>query len=230
MIPSRWNVKKILLALAGALFVVFLIFIVREKISSREAFAASVSSRSVGSGAQSKGLATPPEPVKKDDILVVLKSEARLVGQVDENPERTKEHLSEIAAGLSHQDLAVLSGVALDRIVDADERFLAAYLMAENRTADPYAALTRVATAPIDRGLNERIRDFEIQVRAQAVEGLGKLRNDTRAEWALKGVAAKSREAFLRDRAQRSLYEWRTGNPVEEQDQQALEKLVGGAG
>lgn len=221
MIPSRWNAKKLLLlGIAGALLLAAFSFLFSDGPSGgRRLVMDSLTSIA-------RGLVPTGQEKEERDIAVFLRSEAARVGQVDENPERTKEQLRDLAASLSPQDITILTEKALDPGVDGDERFLAAYLIAEKRNGDPYAALKRMAMAPIAHGLGERVRDMEMQVRAQAIEGLGRLRNDTRAERALKEVAVRSEEAFLRDRAQRSLHEWRTGKPVEEQDREALEKLL----
>ena len=160
------------------------------------------------------------------DLVEVLHEEAQRVGKIDESPAESKKRLEALAASLTKAEVKWLSTRALDTNIDADERFLAAYLIAERRSNDAFMALKQIAAAPTDNKLSERMKDMEFQVRAQAIEGLGKLRNDVRAEKALKDVAMHSQEAFLRDRAQRSLYEWRTGKTVEEQDEEAMEKLL----
>jgi len=158
----------------------------------------------------------------------ILKEEKNLLGRVDPDPKASFLRLKTIAENLETADLNLLKIKALDESINGDERFLSIYLLAYNGKDISLDSLQNIALSlvPAPESQNQGLRDLEIQIRAQAIEGLSRFYGNERAKAILEKAAEMQNEAFLRDRANRALYSWRTQNSIENQDKTALEKLL----
>ena len=163
-------------------------------------------------------------PVKR--VEAFYEKESRRVGEIDQGPELTARRLSAMAGELKPAELSWLKSAALDRKRGGDGRFFAAYLLALAPGPATASALKDVALAPLPNVKNQGLLELERQVRAQATEGLGHARGVPEAQEALLDVVEYQNDEFVRDRAHRALYEWRTGKKLEDQDKEALQKVM----
>lgn len=153
-------------------------------------------------------------------------AESRRVGEIDENPDLTAQRLAAMAAELNPGEIDWLKNAALDPKRPGDGRFFAAYLLAQTPGPSAIGALTDIATSPLPNLKNRGLQELERQVRAQAGEGLAHKRGEPKAQDGLLDMAEKQSDPFLQDRAHRGLYEWNTGKRIEEQDEEALKKVM----
>jgi hypothetical protein len=163
-------------------------------------------------------------PVQR--VEAFYEKESRRVGEIDQDPELTARRLAAMAAELKPAELSWLKSAALDRKRGGDGRFFAAYLLALAPGPATAGALKEVALAPMPNLKNQGLLELERQVRAQATEGLGHARGVPEAQEALLDVVEYQSDEFVRDRAHRALYEWRTGRKLEDQDKEALRKVT----
>ena len=174
------------------------------------------------------GITTSSPPATKksvERIKKVYQEESQRIGQVDSNPALTEKRLSDVASGLSQEECVYLRDQALDERAQADGRFFATYLLALSAKPEAFGSLRDIALAEIPASKNQGVIELERQIRAQAIEGLSRMRDNLSARDALLDRIEKSDE-FLRDRAHRGLYAWQTGKPIEEQDKEALDKVL----
>jgi hypothetical protein len=153
-------------------------------------------------------------------------SESKRIGAVDPNPKLTQARLELVAAELSPEEVKWLAGTALNAKENGDGRFFATYLLALGRSAEGTAALRQIALTEIPKRKNQGLEELERQIRAQATEGLGHSCDVAGARDALLDIVEMQLDEFIRDRAHRALYQCRTGQPVEAQDKEALDKLL----
>lgn len=104
-------------------------------------------------------------------LITWLKSEASLIGRPDPRPQDTLFRLQDKARELTALELTTLKRVAMNRYVDADERFLAVYMLGlaggEGLDLLRELSLARVPGLP-----NDRQHSDEIILRTQAIETL----------------------------------------------------------
>ena len=162
----------------------------------------------------------------KDGFLKQFRVEAEKIGRVQADPVATEQKLVELARTIPTEQLIFLQGLALSDTASGDERFLAAYLLAKRETEDAIPFLRAVALSPVKEQKNIGLVELDRQIRAQSIEGLGKQRKAPSARDAILDVVQGQADEFLRDRGHRALYEWQTGKPIEEQDKDALSKLL----
>jgi len=153
-------------------------------------------------------------------------AESRRVGAIDQDPDLTARRLAAMAAELNPAEVEWLKNAALDLKQPGDGRFFAAYLLAQAPSPATVSALKDIALSPLPVRQNLGLVELEKQVRAQATEGLGHARGLPEAQDSLLDVVEYQKDEFLRDRAHRALYEWRTGKRLEEQDEAALRKVM----
>lgn len=153
--------------------------------------------------------------------------EVNRIGQTTDNPEMAEARLQKFAELLSREELRGLRLHALSADTEADARFLSTYLLANSGNAAAIPELLKIATSPMPKpSPNSAQNSFELALRAQAVEGLGKSADKAAARAAARQVANRSGETFLVDRAQRVLHQLQGGKSVESQDREALEALL----
>jgi hypothetical protein len=179
-------------------------------------------------------IAIPPEveafkkapPVTR--VQDFYESESKRIGAMDPDPKLTQARLELVAAELSPEEVKWLAGTALNAKENGDGRFFATYLLALGRSAEGTSALRQIALTEIPKSKNKGLEELERQIRAQATEGLGHSCDVAGARDALLDIVEMQLDEFIRDRAHRALYQCRTGKPVEEQDKEALDKLLYG--
>lgn len=166
------------------------------------------------------------KPVER--IEAFYREESRRVGAVDPDPAGTEQRLKAVAEELNPQEVSWLQQASLDRKREGDGRFFATFLLALNAQGPALGALREIALNPVPASKNQGVVELERQIRALASEGLGRARGVREAQDALLDVVEKQEDEFLRDRAHRALYAWETGKSVEEQDREALGKVLYG--
>jgi hypothetical protein len=179
-------------------------------------------------------LAKPPTPevqkfraaVKVERVKEFYKAESARVGQVDPDPKLTEERLRNVAAELSAEEINWLKIQALSAKEAADARFFAAYLLALSNKDDALPALKEIASTPLPLGKDQGEIDLGRQIRAQTIEGISKFAHKSEARDALLDIEQAQKDEFLRDRAHRGLYALATGKSVEDQDKEAMGKLL----
>jgi len=154
------------------------------------------------------------------------KKESARVGSVDPNPKLTEQRLAAVASALSLEELDWLRDQALARNKEGDARFFSAYLIALAPGEVAVPALRSLALSPVPKDKNTAFVELERQIRGQAVEGLSRAKGNPAARDALLDVISQQEDEFLRDRAHRGIHSWTTGKPIEQQDQEALGKLL----
>lgn len=154
------------------------------------------------------------------------KKESARIGAVDPNPRFTEQRLVAVASVLSLEEVSWLREQALARNQEGDARFFSAYLIALAPLEVAVPALRSLALSPVPKDKNNAITELERQIRGQAVEGLSRARGNAAARDALLDVISQQEDEFLRDRAHRGMHSWATGKPIEQQDQDALGKLL----
>jgi hypothetical protein len=153
--------------------------------------------------------------------------ESQRIGAVDPDPELTRKNLEQVAGELNPEEIRWLLGMAADQAAEGDGRFFAAYLLALSPLPGAVEALGELALSPVPGLKNSRLVELERQLRAQAVEGMGRsCASVVEARDYLLDVVEQQSDEFLRDRAHRALYHCRTGKSVESQDKAALEELL----
>lgn len=162
-------------------------------------------------------------------IEELYRKESARIGAIDPDPQLTEQRLAAVVAELDSDEIVWLKDRALSPDTEGDARFFAAYLLALSSVAGGEPSLTalrEIALAPVPRHKNQSLVELERQIRAQAVEGLSRARGQPAARDALLDVVAQQPDEFLRDRAHRGIHAWQTGKPVEEQDREALGKIL----
>lgn len=165
----------------------------------------------------------------------------------DITPEDLENEIQDISMDLSISDLTQLKELALDFQKEQDQRFMAAYMVAHGLdSVETTRLLQDILTAPIPEmkgpaSKQKQPIDFELALRAFAAESLSQKptqdygrsggnseKRDGRMGGlsALQGALNKITHPFLLDRAQRSIYAIQHAEPVEHQDQKALEQLL----
>jgi hypothetical protein len=155
-------------------------------------------------------------------IQAFYELESKRIGAVDPNPGETKNRLEVMARDLTPGEILWLEAEAVNPKVSGDGRFFATYLLALSLKPEAMAALGNLAISPVPDSKNKGRVELERQIRAQAIEGLGR----AKARDPLLDVVEKQSDEFLRDRAHRALHEVSGGKTVEEQDREGLTKLL----
>lgn len=159
---------------------------------------------------------TPPEVLQ----------EAINVGQVDPNPEATENRLDEISRGLDSTELNDLVEVAKSPSGPGDLRSVAVDLLARYPGEEVLVPLEEIIFTKNPEARDARLKDFELALRARAIEGLQNHPSD-KATWALGRVAETVDEPFLMDRGRRAfLYRQGKVPALEDQDRDAQERLL----
>jgi hypothetical protein len=191
-----------------------------------------------GKGApQAPAPAAPAKPVSREvekfraqppleRVKEFYQAESARIGAVDPDPKLTEERIRAVAAELKPEEVLWLEARAVDTKEAADARFFAAYMLALSQEEVAVPAMKAIALTPIRPGKHEGAVELERQIRAQATEGLSKVADKALARDALLEVEQGTNDEFIRDRAHRSLYAVETGKSVEDQDKEAMSKLL----
>lgn len=163
------------------------------------------------------------EPLPR--IVQYVKIAARKVGQLDENPQKTASDLAKMANQLTPLDLKGLRKLILNKQEPVDERFFAAYLVAQSNKERTIELIRDVALTKYEKMTDIRTRNDEQIIRAQLIEGLPKFGEKSGAT--LLEIINNTDDVFLRDRANRALIKARhpDAKSLQQQDAEALQKL-----
>jgi hypothetical protein len=168
-----------------------------------------------------------PKPVSMDRVRSFYVNESKRIGAIDSNPALTEARLKEFSVSLSQEEMRWLIGEASDPEKNGDGRFFAVYLLGLSKNDFAMRALTELAVSPIPVQKNKGVEELERQLRAQATEALARACQENKTlKDGLLDIIEKQGDEFLRDRAHRALYQCQTGKSIEEQDKEALEKLL----
>lgn len=129
------------------------------------------------------------------------------------------------AEKLSESEIQQLAYDAVNTQINQDQRFKSVYLLAHNGHAS--LVLKEIVKTPIPENINERERDFEHILRAQAVEGIENGFEKNVSRQALHDLMQTTDNAFLLDRLNRAKNSLDgVSDSSEVQDNKELEKII----
>lgn len=188
--------------------------------------AAEPSSGLDSSPAESQAKSEVPD-LKAKPLPERIRIESEGLGRVDTNPKSTENRLREWAGSLKREELSQLKGMVFDTQRNGDERALAVYLLGLAPGVEAMKELSEIAQSPIPESPNYRTQEFEMILRAQAVEGLIRPNEFEAARRELAAINGKTSNPFVLDRSQRGLQNLLGhGASLKEQDLEAESKLL----
>lgn len=144
---------------------------------------------------------------------------------VSTTPDHDLVEIKTRAAKLTSDDIQMLAQDAVNPQTHQDLRFKSVYLLAHNGHIPEI--LKQIVTAPMPENLNDRDRDFEHIVRAQAIEGIENSEERTFSKQIIGELIQKTDNAFLLDRLNRAKSSLDgTDGSSEVQDNRELEKII----
>lgn len=151
---------------------------------------------------QLKETLTKVRSTAADDILMWLKHKASQIGQTDPNPVATQARLRERALKFSRGDLILLKDRALREGGNADERFLAVYLLGLSESAFALDLLKEIGQVPIPPLRSDRAYSDEFSIRAHALESVVRRSLPKDSVVFLKKILTKTTDPALAKHAQ----------------------------
>lgn len=130
------------------------------------------------------------------------------MNQVVEDPRAEQEKLKNFAQGLSVKQMKILSEMSLDKSISNDVRFLSVYILSLSNFKEAFVSLLEIANAPIKESPSAgegRLFSEENILRAQALEGIAKLKPVRLAILELKKYIGSQDNVFLIRTAERLL-------------------------
>jgi len=198
--------------------------VILEK-SNQRSIASSVkksptASLSSGSSLGSKTLSPALESFKVDFF-----KEASMVGQLQRDPDQAELRMQVLADRLTPLEISFLSSIASDINRNGDERSMAIEVLSLNTSFDAHRALKDFIENE-SFGFGAQV-DFELALRAQAIEGLVNYTDKSAVIESLVYLKAKTRYSFLNEREERALSFVRGYTPAPEKiDNEALKQLI----
>lgn len=132
-----------------------------------------------------------------------FKNFATQMNAINDEPEASEELLREFTQTIQSSDIVALNEVLNDIKVRSDERTLALELMVANQDFNTHNLLNTFV-----QNENFAVRanmDFEIALRAQAIEGLTLFADKKLVRKNLENLKVRTKHAFLYDRAARAI-------------------------
>lgn len=165
-------------------------------------------------------LEIPMEQFKKS-----FKFEAEQIGQTQADPEVVENRIQSLARQMDVPHIRYLEKTLMDQNANGDERAMALEFLSRNQSPEALEILKDFAK---NEGQSAGHRqEFELALKAQAVEGIGGALDKSAALNYLDEIKNQSSDSFIKDRAARVESSIRNNTaPVEEQDNEALKKLV----
>lgn len=165
-------------------------------------------------------LEIPMEQFKKE-----FKFESEQVGQIQSDPELAENRIQSLARQIDSPHIRYLEKVMIDQNANGDERAMALEFLSRNQSPEALAILKDFAkTEGASAGHRQ---EFELALKAQAIEGIGSALDQSAALTYLDEIKKQSGYSFIKDRAARVEYSIRNNSTsVEEQDNEALKKIV----
>ncbi|MES2801887.1 MAG: hypothetical protein V4654_05300 [Bdellovibrionota bacterium] len=166
--------------------------------------------------AQQRNLAVTPETIIAEpnanpasDIgmrarfLTRFKNFTTHMNTYSEDPEQGEELLREFSQTIKTKDIIALSAVLMDRKVRKDERTLALELMMMNQDFASHDLINNFVQN--ENFTTNDNQEFEISLRAQAIEGLTLFADKKLVRKNLENLKTRTPHAFLYDRADKAL-------------------------
>jgi hypothetical protein len=165
------------------------------------------------------------EPMKR--VMELYASESQRVGKIDKDPKATEARLEEDARELTPEEVEWLGKQATDIKNDGDARFFAEYMVGLSHQEAAVKVLAAIAVSPEPVTKNDRLLQQEQAFRASAVEGLSHNCKEFPAQVksSFLDVVSRQQDEMVRDLAHRGLYACQTGKRLEDQVEQALQKV-----
>ncbi len=183
---------------------------------------------------QPRQIATPEAIVIEDDadsangiaartrFLTRFKNFAIRMNALSDDPEQSEEFLRDFSQTIKPEDIIALSNVLNDRKIRNDERTLALELMVMNQD---FASHDLINNFVQNESFTTRDhQEFEISLRAQAIEGLTLFADKKLVRKNLENLRIRTRHAFLHDRAEKAIQYLSNTNlnvPIENADAEA---------
>lgn len=155
-------------------------------------------------------------------FLIRFKNFAIRMNILSDDPEQSEEFLREFSQTIKPEDIGALSNVLNDRKTRNDERTLALELMVMNQDFASHDLINSfVQNESFTTNDNQ---EFEISLRAQAIEGLILFADKKLVRKNLENYRIRTKHAFLHDRAGKAIQYLSNTNlnaPVENADAEA---------
>ena len=127
-----------------------------------------------------------------------ITSEALKVGRVDIQPEQSQARIKKCAQALPLEGWVQLQNLALNEQLEADQRFLSAFILSQVDDPKVIPFLQTVVQAPIRYSKQKsRLYEQEIVIRSQTLMGLRRWKAHPLAQQAAMELATKVDDAFL---------------------------------
>ena len=175
-------------------------------------------------------IVTPTPRVRTVPFLKRFQMEAAHVGKVQANPELAKERMRILAREMTAKDVEQMYEIMSDERANGDQRALAVELLSiKNDGASLQALQNFVANSKSISGAKwDSKKELETVLRAQAVESIANFPEKDIAISTLNFLQQKVDQKFLSERIGRASLNLMSGGnkPVQQQDEEALKKLV----
>lgn len=141
------------------------------------------------------------------------------------DPEQEDFKIQKRAQNLTEKQKIELKQNSVDMALNQDLRFESIYLLSHAEKVEDQ--LAEIVLTPIPSTVKDRMLDFENVLRAQAIEGLQKSKDKTKAAHLLSEITSKSDNVFLIDRSKRAHnFITNGGDTLEAQDNKLLKATL----
>lgn len=141
------------------------------------------------------------------------------------DPEQEDIKIQKRAQNLTEKQKIELKQNSVDMALNQDLRFESIYLLSHAEKVEDQ--LAEIVLTPIPSTVKDRMLDFENVLRAQAIEGLQKSKDKTKAAHLLSEITNKSDNVFLIDRSKRAHnFITNGGDTLETQDNKLLKATL----
>ncbi len=141
------------------------------------------------------------------------------------DPEQEDIKIQKRAQNLTEKQKIELKQNSVDMALNQDLRFESIYLLSHAEKVEDQ--LAEIVLTPIPSTVKDRMLDFENVLRAQAIEGLQKSKDKTKAAHLLSEITSKSDNVFLIDRSKRAHnFIINGGDTLEAQDNKLLKATL----
>lgn len=149
-------------------------------------------------------LAKPASDIgMRSRFLSRFRNFASHMNTISDDPDRSEEFLQNFSQAISSEDIVALNDVLNDLKAKNDERTLALELMVMNQD---FASHNYINNFVQNENFNPTDnQEFEISLRAQAIEGLTLYADKKLVRKNLENLRIRTRHAFLHDRAEKAI-------------------------
>jgi hypothetical protein len=162
--------------------------------------------------------------IDKDNFIKKFKSFAVQINLKSNDPDRTEEFLKQFVNTLKPQNFSTLGEILANANYSNDDRTLALEILSARPTFESHQALNSFIQN--ESFGKSRAQDFELGLRAQAIEALTLFADKKEVRKNLENIKIRTRHAFLYDRAHKAATYMSGRLPSEdlEPDAQAIKK------